>query len=75
MKMYILSGQLTVFIRLTCIFAMISRTLTLQLQGLCRQESERLAIEDLMVAFENAEQEMPGITRHFVKGLSERLNG
>ncbi|CAO3563451.1 unnamed protein product [Mortierella alpina] len=45
------------------------------LQGLCRQESERLAIEDLMVAFENAEQEMPGITRHFVKGLSERLNG
>ncbi|KAF9411071.1 putative protein serine/threonine kinase [Podila epigama] len=45
------------------------------LHGLCLRDSERLAIEDLRTAFENAEQEIPGITRLFVKGLSEQLNG
>ncbi|KAF9383394.1 putative protein serine/threonine kinase [Podila verticillata] len=45
------------------------------LHGLCLRDTERLAIEDLRAAFENAEQEIPGITRLFVKGLSEQLNG
>lgn len=39
------------------------------------RESERHAIEDLKLAFENAESEIPGITRLFVKGLSEQLSG
>ncbi|KAF9984757.1 putative protein serine/threonine kinase [Mortierella antarctica] len=45
------------------------------LHGLCLRESERHAIEDLQLAFENAEREIPGITRLFVKGLSEELSG
>ncbi|KAG0072368.1 putative protein serine/threonine kinase, partial [Podila epicladia] len=45
------------------------------LHGLCLRDTERHAIEDLRAAFENAEQEIPGITRLFVKGLSEQLNG
>ncbi|KAG0325881.1 putative protein serine/threonine kinase [Dissophora globulifera] len=46
-----------------------------ELHGLCHRDSERHAIEDLRLAFENAELEIPGITRLFVKGLSEQLNG
>ncbi|KAF9321268.1 putative protein serine/threonine kinase [Podila horticola] len=45
------------------------------LHSLCMRESERHAIEDLKLAFENAESEIPGITRLFVKGLSEQLSG
>lgn len=45
------------------------------LHSLCMRESERDAIEDLKLAFENAESEIPGITRLFVKGLSEQLSG
>ncbi|GJJ76998.1 serine/threonine-protein kinase 24/25/MST4 [Entomortierella parvispora] len=45
------------------------------LQGLCLRESERLAVEDLKLAFENAEREIPGLSRLFLKGLSEQLNG
>ncbi|KAG0039722.1 putative protein serine/threonine kinase [Podila clonocystis] len=45
------------------------------LHSLCIRESERHAIEDLKLAFENAESEIPGITRLFVKGLSEQLSG
>lgn len=51
------------------------RSLTSQLHSLCRNENERQAIEDLKIAFENAEYELPGITRLFVKGLSQRLEG
>ncbi|KAF9191614.1 putative protein serine/threonine kinase [Haplosporangium sp. Z 767] len=43
------------------------------LHGLCLRDTERHAIEDLMLGFENAEREIPGITRLFVKGLSEQL--
>jgi hypothetical protein len=39
------------------------------------RDSERHAIEDLKLAFENAEQEIPGFSRLFVKGLSEQLKG
>ncbi|KAG0057614.1 putative protein serine/threonine kinase [Gryganskiella cystojenkinii] len=45
------------------------------LQGLCLRESERLVVEDLKLAFENAEREIPGLSRLFLKGLSEQLNG
>ncbi|KAG0296837.1 putative protein serine/threonine kinase, partial [Dissophora globulifera] len=51
------------------------RPVLTNLHGLCHRDSERHAIEDLRLAFENAEQEIPGITRLFVKGLSEQLNG
>ncbi|KAI7819644.1 kinase-like domain-containing protein [Gamsiella multidivaricata] len=45
------------------------------LHGLCHRDSERHVIEDLRLAFENAEREIPGITRLFVKSLSEQLDG
>ncbi|KAF9149625.1 putative protein serine/threonine kinase [Linnemannia schmuckeri] len=45
------------------------------LHGLSLRDSERHAIEDLRLAFENAEQEIPGFSRLFVKGLSEQLKG
>ncbi|KAG0051486.1 putative protein serine/threonine kinase, partial [Gryganskiella cystojenkinii] len=51
------------------------RPVLTNLHSLCLRESERLAIEDLRRAFENAEQEIPGLSRLFVKGLSEQLNG
>ncbi|KAG0210308.1 putative protein serine/threonine kinase [Mortierella sp. GBA30] len=51
------------------------RPVLTNLHGLCLRESERNAIEDLKLAFENAESEIPGITRLFVKGLSEQLSG
>ncbi|KAF9436363.1 putative protein serine/threonine kinase [Entomortierella beljakovae] len=51
------------------------RPVLTNLHSLCQRESERHAIEDLRLAFENAELEIPGITRLFVKGLSEQLNG
>ncbi|KAI8597672.1 kinase-like domain-containing protein [Dissophora ornata] len=51
------------------------RPVLTNLHSLCHRDSERHAIEDLKLAFENAEREIPGITRLFVKGLSEQLNG
>ncbi|GJJ75751.1 serine/threonine-protein kinase 24/25/MST4 [Entomortierella parvispora] len=51
------------------------RPVLTNLHGLCLRESERHAIEDLKRAFENAEQEIPGLSRLFVKGLSEQLSG
>ncbi|KAF9999973.1 putative protein serine/threonine kinase [Entomortierella chlamydospora] len=51
------------------------RPVLTNLHNLCQIDSERHAIEDLKLAFENAEHEIPGITRLFVKGLSEQLNG
>ncbi|KAF9113611.1 putative protein serine/threonine kinase [Mortierella sp. AM989] len=50
------------------------RPVLTNLHGLCLRESERNAMDDLRLAFENAELEIPGITRLFVKGLSEQLN-
>ncbi|KAG0075008.1 putative protein serine/threonine kinase [Linnemannia elongata] len=51
------------------------RPVLTNLHGLCLRESERNAVDDLRLAFESAEREIPGITRLFVKGLSEQLNG
>ncbi|KAG9070375.1 putative protein serine/threonine kinase [Linnemannia hyalina] len=51
------------------------RPVLTNLHGLCLRESERNAVDDLRLAFEGAEREIPGITRLFVKGLSEQLNG
>ncbi|KAF9116187.1 putative protein serine/threonine kinase, partial [Mortierella sp. AM989] len=51
------------------------RPVLTNLHSLCQRDSERHTIEDLKLAFENAELEIPGITRLFVKGLSEQLNG
>ncbi|KAF9975807.1 putative protein serine/threonine kinase, partial [Modicella reniformis] len=45
------------------------RPVLTHLQDLCQEENERNAIDDLRQAFENAEHEIPGITRLFVKGL------
>ncbi|KAF9434133.1 putative protein serine/threonine kinase [Entomortierella beljakovae] len=50
------------------------RPVLTNLHGLCLRESERMAVDDLRQAFENAEREIPGITRLFVKGLSEQLS-
>ncbi|KAF9352267.1 putative protein serine/threonine kinase, partial [Mortierella sp. AD094] len=50
------------------------RPVLTNLHGLCLRESERNAVDDIRLAFENAEREIPGITRLFVKGLSEQLN-
>ncbi|KAF9579525.1 putative protein serine/threonine kinase [Lunasporangiospora selenospora] len=46
-----------------------------KLHGQCATDSERLRIEDLKLAFENAESEIPGFSRQFVWGLSSRLEG
>ncbi|KAG0215174.1 putative protein serine/threonine kinase [Mortierella sp. NVP41] len=51
------------------------RPVLTKLHGLCLRESEQDAVDDLRLAFESAEREIPGITRLFVKGLSEQLNG
>lgn len=51
------------------------RPVLTNLHGLCLRESERNAVDNLRLAFESAEREIPGITRLFVKGLSEQLNG
>ncbi|KAF9929461.1 putative protein serine/threonine kinase [Linnemannia zychae] len=51
------------------------RPVLTNLHGLCLRESERSVVDGLRLAFENAEREIPGITRLFVKGLSEQLNG
>ncbi|KAF9130323.1 putative protein serine/threonine kinase [Mortierella sp. GBA39] len=51
------------------------RPVLTNLHGLSLRDSERHAIEDLRLAFENAEQEIPGFSRLFVKGLSEQLKG
>ncbi|KAF9197686.1 putative protein serine/threonine kinase [Haplosporangium sp. Z 27] len=51
------------------------RPVLTNLHSLCQRESERHAMEELRLAFESAELEIPGITRLFVKGLSEQLNG
>ncbi|KAI1315893.1 putative protein serine/threonine kinase [Mortierella claussenii] len=51
------------------------RPVLTDLHSYCQRDSERHAIEDLKLAFEHAEHEIPGITRLFVKGLSEQLNG
>ncbi|KAG0273878.1 putative protein serine/threonine kinase [Linnemannia exigua] len=51
------------------------RPVLTNLHGLCLRDSERNAVDDLRLAFESAEREIPGITRLFVKGLSEQLNG
>ncbi|KAG0242123.1 putative protein serine/threonine kinase [Mortierella sp. GBA43] len=50
------------------------RPVLTNLHSLCQRESERRVIEDLRLAFENAEYEIPGITRLFVKGLSQQLS-
>ncbi|KAF8980354.1 Serine/threonine-protein kinase 25 [Entomortierella lignicola] len=50
------------------------RPVLTNLHELCLRESERNAVDDIRLAFENAEREIPGITRLFVKGLSEQLN-
>ncbi|KAF9363064.1 putative protein serine/threonine kinase [Mortierella sp. NVP85] len=57
------------------VYSTFVRPVLTDLQSRCRHDSERQAIEDLKTAFENAEYEIPGITRLFVKGLSERLEG
>ncbi|KAK3822564.1 MAG: kinase-like domain-containing protein [Linnemannia gamsii] len=51
------------------------RPVLTDLHGLCLRDSERNAVDNLRMAFESAEREIPGITRLFVKGLSEQLNG
>ncbi|KAK3845973.1 MAG: kinase-like domain-containing protein [Linnemannia gamsii] len=51
------------------------RPVLTNLHGLSLRDSERHAIEDLRLAFENAELEIPGFSRLFVKGLSEQLKG
>ncbi|KAF9910551.1 putative protein serine/threonine kinase [Lobosporangium transversale] len=51
------------------------RPVLANLQNLCLRESERIVVDDLRLAFENAEREIPGITRLFVKGLGEQLSG
>ncbi|KAG0217039.1 putative protein serine/threonine kinase [Mortierella sp. NVP41] len=51
------------------------RPVLMNLHGLTLRESEQHAIEDLRLAFENAEEEIPGFSRLFVKGLSEQLKG
>ncbi|KAG0008274.1 hypothetical protein BGZ80_003625, partial [Entomortierella chlamydospora] len=50
------------------------QTFVRPLHGLCLRETERNAVDDIRLAFENAEREIPGITRLFVKGLSEQLS-
>ncbi|KAG0365275.1 putative protein serine/threonine kinase [Gamsiella multidivaricata] len=51
------------------------RPVLMNLHGLCLRESERDAVDGLRLAFENAEREIPGITRLFVKGVSGQLEG
>ncbi|KAF9926525.1 putative protein serine/threonine kinase [Linnemannia zychae] len=51
------------------------RPVLINLHGLSLRDSEKHAIEDLRLAFENAELEIPGFSRLFVKGLSEQLKG
>ncbi|KAG0235746.1 putative protein serine/threonine kinase [Actinomortierella wolfii] len=51
------------------------RPVLTKLQNLASRDSERNVIEELRLAFENAESEIPGFARLFVEGLSEQING
>ncbi|KAF9161015.1 putative protein serine/threonine kinase [Actinomortierella ambigua] len=51
------------------------RPVLAKLQELATRDCERNAIEELRLAFENVESEIPGFARLFVEGLSEQING
>ncbi|KAF9972806.1 putative protein serine/threonine kinase [Actinomortierella ambigua] len=51
------------------------RPVLTKLQDLATRDHERNAIEELLMAFENVENEIPGFARLFVEGLSEQING